>query len=440
MPVKTENSEEMIRKECKYSNLSTRFKPSLESFTKQYYHIYLTRLIDVKNRLLERIEKKWGKKYPICELANAGDQPGLCIVLGTIYKEQKLKPSILKEIAEESQLIPQPIRTHFTDDSDVLILENEQQRVQLHEGLSAHDIVTGVPCAILGSELSLGQFKVEEYVFVDCSEQIERPIFNDDRFVVFISGIDMANQTDSLMALQLFIDWVIGLSANKDQLNEVSKICRVIIVGNSIRASADNKVKKSLLGKGNETDETINAVKLFDQMLSELVQCVPVDIMPGEFDPTNYMLPQQPMHYCMYPQSSKFTTIQGVTNPYEFELDGFKFLGTSGQPIQSILSYSNIEDPLEALQRCVQWGHLCPTAPDTLSCYPYYSKDPFIIKDCPHTVFAGNQAKYQNKIYKGPENQEVQLICVPEFAKTQTVAVLNLKTFTTYPVSFQVGL
>lgn len=193
--------------------------------------------------------------------------------------------------------------------------------------MSVRDIVTGIPCAILGSEISMGQFEVEEYVFVGCSEQIERPIFTDDRLVVFISGIDMANQTDSLMALQLFIDWVIGLSANKDELDEVSKICRVIIVGNSIRASPDNKVKKSLLGKGNETDETINAVKLFDQMLSELVQCVPVDIMPGEFDPTNYMLPQQPMHYCMYPRSRKFTTIQGVTNPYEFELDGFKFLG-----------------------------------------------------------------------------------------------------------------
>lgn len=64
MPVKTENSEDsMIRKECKYSNLSTRFKPSSESFTKQYYHIYLTRIIDVKNRLLERIEKKWGELY-----------------------------------------------------------------------------------------------------------------------------------------------------------------------------------------------------------------------------------------------------------------------------------------------------------------------------------------------------------------------------------------
>ncbi|XP_044741863.1 DNA polymerase delta subunit 2-like [Chrysoperla carnea] len=429
----------MIRKECKYSNLSIRFNPSVKPSTKEYYPIYLTRIIEVKNRLLERVEKKWGKKYSVWEPSNAGNQPGLCVVLGTIFKDQKLKPSILKEIAKENQLIPQQIRTHFKDDFDVLILENEL-RLKLHEDLSVHDIVTGIPCAILGSEISLRQFKVEEYVFVGCSEQIERPIFTDDRLVVFISGIDMANPTVSLMALQLFIDWVVGLAANKNDLDQVSKICRVVIVGNSIRASPYIKMKKSLFVKVNETDETIKAVKLFDEMLSELVQCVSVDVMPGEFDPTNHMLPQQSMEYCMYPQSSKFTTFHGVTNPYQFELDGFNFLGTSGQPIKSILSYSNIEDPLEALQRCVQWGHLCPTEPDTLSCYPYYSKDPFIIRDCPHTVFAGNQTKYQNKIYKGPENQEIQLICIPEFAKTQTVAVLNLKTFSTYPVSFQVGL
>lgn len=193
--------------------------------------------------------------------------------------------------------------------------------------MSVRDIVTGIPCAILGSEISMGQFEVEEYVFVGCSEQIERPIFTDDRLVVFISGIDMANPTVNLMALQLFIDWVSGLAANKDDLDEVSKICRVVIVGNSIRASPYNKMKKSLFVKVNETDETVKAVKLFDEKLSELVQCVSVDIMPGEFDPTNQMLPQQSMHNGMYPHSSKFTTFHGVTNPYQFELDGFKILG-----------------------------------------------------------------------------------------------------------------
>ncbi|KAG8337329.1 DNA polymerase delta subunit 2 [Homalodisca vitripennis] len=33
-------------------------------------------------------------------------------------------------------------------------------------------------------------------------------------------------------------------------------------------------------------------------------QFIDVDVMPGEFDPTNHTLPQQPLHYCMFPKVS----------------------------------------------------------------------------------------------------------------------------------------
>lgn len=29
---------------------------------------------------------------------------------------------------------------------------------------------------------------------------------------------------------------------------------------------------------------------------------IDVDIMPGEFDPTNHMMPQQPLHPCLLPK------------------------------------------------------------------------------------------------------------------------------------------
>lgn len=44
--------------------------------------------------------------------------------------------------------------------------------------------------------------------------------------------------------------------------------------------------------------------------------CVPVDLMAGSHDPTNYQLPQQPLHKCMFPQANRFSTLKGVTNPY----------------------------------------------------------------------------------------------------------------------------
>ena len=52
--------------------------------------------------------------------------------------------------------------------------------------------------------------------------------------------------------------------------------------------------------------------------------CVPVDIMPGEYDPTNQFLPQQPLHKCMFPTALSYSTVQGVPNPYKANIGGLR--------------------------------------------------------------------------------------------------------------------
>ena len=47
-----------------------------------------------------------------------------------------------------------------------------------------------------------------------------------------------------------------------------------------------------------------------------------VDVMPGEFDPANFTLPQQPLHSCMFPQSMVYPTLNCVSNPYCCTVDG----------------------------------------------------------------------------------------------------------------------
>lgn len=78
------------------------------------------------------------------------DDPEKCIILGTTFVHQHLKPSILREISEETQLAPQPLRTHFVDESDTLILEDEVQRIQLLGDVPVHKFVTGIVMAVLG--------------------------------------------------------------------------------------------------------------------------------------------------------------------------------------------------------------------------------------------------------------------------------------------------
>lgn len=92
-----------------------------------------------------------GEKYEIKKLTDLReDNPEKCIIIGTTFVHQKLKPSILKEISEESQMTPQPIRNNYADDSDILVLEDEVQRIQLLGEINVHNFVTGVVFAVLG--------------------------------------------------------------------------------------------------------------------------------------------------------------------------------------------------------------------------------------------------------------------------------------------------
>jgi DNA polymerase alpha/epsilon subunit B len=44
--------------------------------------------------------------------------------------------------------------------------------------------------------------------------------------------------------------------------------------------------------------------------------------MPGEHDPANLSLPQQPFNACLLPLSNHLSTCKPVSNPYEAEIGG----------------------------------------------------------------------------------------------------------------------
>ena len=53
------------------------------------------------------------------------------------------------------------------------------------------------------------------------------------------------------------------------------------------------------------------------------------------------------------------------------------------------------------LESVLNWGHLVPTAPDTLTAYAFADKDPFILGDAPHVLFAGNQPGFATRLVQG---------------------------------------
>ena len=61
--------------------------------------------------------------------------------------------------------------------------------------------------------------------------------------------------------------------------------------------------------------------------------------MPGEFDPANHTMPQQPLHRCMFPEAAAYSTFQSVTNPYEAVIGGVRYYHGN---LRNIFSYKFI--------------------------------------------------------------------------------------------------
>ncbi|KAH8037274.1 hypothetical protein HPB51_009717 [Rhipicephalus microplus] len=451
------------RPECAFCDLSQQFTLPDRTFNRQYAAFYCARYKAVRAVLEDRAREKWefcGKFrfkrscscLPCASLICPGklDVPitTLCdliedkrsVVVGTLFKIMELQPSILKEISEEHHIAPQPQRSHFTDNADSLVLEDDKQRLALSGNIDVHTHVTGVPIAVLGRVGTDGRFAVEDFCYAEPPEQIKRPLFKSDMFILLVSGVGLTEKADSLLPFQLLIDYVSGfLGCDADQ-ERASHVVRVILAGNSLRQKGSSKdMSRAKFTVRKESSADASVAKLLDRLLEQLSHSVEVDVMPGLSDPAASLLPQQPMHPCLFPGASQRASLRCVTNPYQFELDGLRVLGTSGQNVTDVQRYSQLTCPLEIMEKTLQWRHLAPTCPDTLSCYPFTDQDPFILDSCPHVYFVGNQNKFATKLYKSEQGQAVRLVAVPSFCKTFTCVWLNMRTLECEPMSFDVN-
>ena len=94
------------------------------------------------------------------------------------------------------------------------------------------------------------------------------------------------------------------------------------------------------------------------------------------------------------------------------------------------------DDRLRSLATTLDYMHMAPTAPDTLGCYPFEGHDPFVIDECPHVYFAGNQPAFETALVTGPKGQRVRTVLVPDFAVEHTCVLVSLDTLECRPITF----
>lgn len=255
------------------------------------------------------------------------------------------------------------------------------------------------------------------------------PEINEDKYVAFISGIEIDQSIEAQQNIQLIIRYLAGFLGSDAEKENIRRICRLIIAGNLVKeqeaiSKGKHKVKGSL--RGSELTSRVEPIQTIDNLLSKLGESLEIDIIPGKNDPTNVSIPQQPMNFCLFKECAKLNTVHMVTNPYHFSLDGVEFLGEASQPLDDILNYTEDIAPIDVAALIINSSHLAPTSPDTLNSFPYVDNDPLIIETCPHVFFVGNHTYGYKWIQQ--ENKRVLCLTIPKFSIDKSIVLLNLRT------------
>ncbi|KAG0357679.1 hypothetical protein BGZ54_000231 [Gamsiella multidivaricata] len=429
MSIMETESASIERRKAAFDNLGSlqrNFLVDSREYKLQYAHLYFTRLVLMRPKVLKQAKLKWGSldSTPKHVEKVLDVQPGeISYLIGTVYMDMKLKPNILNDITKDHWITAQPDRPKYTDDDDSVYLEDESGRVKLTGAkITSVIFVTGVVMGVLGSEDINGDFKVVDVCYAVQPPQQPLSLMETDeadKYVALISGLRIGGDSFKPLEMDLLAEYLTGEIGGLEEQAEGANLVRVIIAGNSIVTPEivedDTKTKKYGYDRSTFVAES---TAILDRFLQDVCSSVHVDIMPGDRDPSSISMPQQPIHPALLQSAREYSTFQSVTNPYWSSVDNVTMLGTSGQTIDDIYKYIKSEDRLEMAKKTLSWGHVAPTTPDTLWCYPFGDKDPFIMEQVPHVYFVGNQDK---------------------FATELVIAMVNLRTLECRSVSFSTG-
>ncbi|XP_024521106.1 DNA polymerase delta small subunit [Selaginella moellendorffii] len=413
------------RKEARYTRKDEDFERRVQRYKgQQYSHLYYCRLHKLRGALSSLVQSGF-PGVPVCPILGLEDGKR-CVVIGTIYKQMKLKPSILDEYAKERSKLPLATASNFMHPDDYLVLEDESGRVKLVGSVVVpSNYVTGIVIAACGAAGKDGDFFVQEIIEPGLPPQPPLPSITEDKYVAFISGLRIGSDHCDPLQLQLLVDHLTGHLGDEQEQMLSAQVIRLIVAGNSLDMQYNLLAGQAISAK--DQARLTEPVKELDLVLTQIAAAMPVDIMPGANDPANFTLPQQSLHKCLFPGASAYCTFLPATNPHRFELDGIEFLGTSGQNVDDLDKYSEAKDVLELMERTLRWRHIAPTAPDTLGCYPYTDKDPFVLDRCPHVYFCGNQRSCMSRLLT-VEGKSVRAISIPRFCDSGTAVLVNLRT------------
>ncbi|CAI4210326.1 unnamed protein product [Parascedosporium putredinis] len=421
-----------------YKPLNTFKLEKNRSYKQQYGDMYFLRLVKIKPTVEKVAAEAWGELEIHGERVKKATrvlnvrQGELSWVVGTIYMDMSLKPNILEDVSNDKWLsAPVAVEKYYAaGEADNIMLEDDSGRVRLMgDKIKSVPLVTGCIIAVMGTETIDGEFDVVDIKFPDLAPSLRDVgrVWEWGKKVALVSGLSFSNSDASYsLALKILLEFILGEALDPATQKDVAQITRLILAGNSI--APEQREEKPDRKGGNKKygydASSYNATpfELLDDFLAEILPSIPVTLLPGADDPANAAYPQQPVHPAMFPRAREFVTdtpgepnwFDCVTNPWDGEVEGWRFLGTGGQNVDDVFKYISSDDRIGMMEGMLRWRCVAPTAPDTLWSYPFQDDDPFVLKMCPHLYFVGSQPEFSTSVIHGPEGQSLYsaLTCI----------------------------
>jgi len=382
----------------------------------------------------------------------------------------KLKPSCLKGMENMYGITK---IEKFIDEKDSLSLEDSSGRVKIDSksNLNIDEFVTGIPVAFKGQLNNKEIFVVNEYLFYRLEEKITNTPMDvelntpkeNQNLILFISNLKIGNPNEienglGGIARSMLVDFIQNNNLTENLSNISSRIKRVIFVGAS--AYVNDKIEE--LDKGSfikaeeykkEFNKIIENYTSLDKYLNILSSYIQVDLMNNIEGNDGVYFPQNPNGQFLFLENIRninAKTLNLVENPYIFDIYSYKlkdkkyFLGTSGENINCIMQYTSISEPLIAMEKTLEWGHLAPLAPDTFRIYPFTEKDPLLLEKIPDMYFISGKNEFKMKKvefnYDEDSKKSVTLMELPDFSSTFKGIVYNIDDDSINEINFSQNL
>jgi len=386
---------------------------TIHPYQRQYAHVYHQRLSMLGPRLWKRMEA-----------ATDASNTSIDKVARILELQEDVESAVVGTVVVEKDPHNETNKTAYLED------ESGRVAVAFPEDVAS---CTGIVLGLVGTVGVDGVLQVSQVYTTSQVEAVtEKPSpavsindkNNEAPYVLLVSGLECGSSHASSLTRDMLVAYIHGQFGRS-----TNKISNVIVAGGLISADAN---------------AIANGSRELDGFAWQLTSAgVPVTLLPGKDDPTTANWPQRPIHKSLLPRSNNHL-LSRSPNPCALKLkdddDTTKaVLGTDGTNVKDLALQTAVTE-LEALQKTVEYAHMCPTGPDSVPTMPHAETDPMVMTNVPSIYFAGNCSKFSTGLVQvnNSDNETIcRLVCLPKFLESGVACLVNLQTLDVELVRFE---